>query len=153
MISQARHPLRRLSKLTGRYLSLLVKEINILSPFFSLPAMIGVRDMFFVSARSRCSTIPTHQLEMDIDNCFWNLCKNGVLKAVSDVADRVRRGRKVGVDLWFSIAEGGDKTVDHIGKGSESKHRMVNLKDVLDFVKWDVFHNTEFVFGSIVMSQ
>ena len=30
---------------------------------------------------------------------------------------------------------------------------MVNLRDVLEFVKWDIFHNTEFVFGSIVMSQ
>ena len=92
------------------------------------------------------------ELEMDIDNCFWNLDKNGVLKAVRDLADRVRRGRKVKGDLWFSIAKGGDKTLDHIGKRSESKHRTVNLKDVLEFVKWDVFHNTEFVFGSVVLA-
>ena len=69
------------------------------------------------------------------------------------MADRVRRGRKVRGDLWFSIAKGGDKTLDHIGKRSESKHRTVNLKDVLEFVKWDVFHNTEFVFGSVVLAQ
>ena len=50
MISQALHPLRRFSKLVGRRLSLLAKEVNILSPYFSLPAMIGVRDMFFVSS-------------------------------------------------------------------------------------------------------
>ena len=65
----------------------------------------------------------------------------------SDVEERS------GGDLWFSIAKGGDKTLDHIGKGSESKHRLVNLRDVLEFVKWDIFHNTEFVFGCIVMSQ
>ena len=90
---------------------------------------------------------------MDIDNCFWNLCKNGVLEALGDVAVRVRRGRKFRGELWFSIAKAGDKTLDHIGKGSESKHRTVNLRDVFDFVKWDIFHNTEFVFGSIIMSQ
>ena len=72
---------------------------------------------------------------------------------MGDVADRVRRGRKVRGDLWFSIAKGVDKTLDHIGKGSEPKHRMVNLKDVVDFVKWDVFHNTEFVFGSSVLER
>ena len=78
MISQALHPLRRFSKLIGRCLSLLVKEITILSPHFSLPAMIGVRDMFFASSKARSTTLPSTQLEMDIDNCFWNLDKDGV---------------------------------------------------------------------------
>ena len=71
MISQALHPLRPFSKLVGRCLSFLVKEINTLSPFFSRPAMIGGRDMFFVSSRARCASLPTHQLEMDIDTCCF----------------------------------------------------------------------------------
>ena len=153
MISQALHPLRRFSKLVGRCLSLLVKGINIFSPYFSLPAMIGVRDMFSVSSRARWTTLPTQQLEMDIDNCFWNLDKEGVLKAVGYIAERVRRGRKVQGDFWFSIVKGGDKTLDHYGKGSEKKHRTVNVGHVLKFVKWDVFHDTEFVFGSVVLAQ
>ena len=84
---------------------------------------------------------------------FRNLDKEGVLKALNDVAERVRVGRKVRGALWFRIAEGGDKTLDHIGKGSEKKHRTVNLKHVLNFVKWDVFHKTEFVFGSAILAQ
>ena len=104
-------------------------------------------------ASTTTTTLPTHQREMDIDNCFWNLDKHGVLKAVRKVAGRVRWGRKVKGDLWFSIAKGGDKTVDHMGKGSESSHRTVNLEDVLNFVEWDVFHNTDFVFGSLVLAQ
>ena len=102
----------------------------------------------------RSTTLPPQQLEMELDmnNCFWNLDKDGVLKAVGDIAERVRRGREVQGDLWFSIVKGGDKTLDHIGKGSEKKHRTVNLRHVLKFVKWDVFHNTEFVFGSVVLA-
>ena len=49
---------------------------------------------------------------MDIDNYFWNSDKDGVLKALNHVAERVRAGRKVQGDLWFSIAKGGDKTLD-----------------------------------------
>ena len=29
----------------------------------------------------------------------------------------------------------------------------MNLRDVLKFVTWDVFHNTEFVFGSVFLAQ
>ena len=88
MISQALHPLRRFSKLVGRCLSLLVKEINILAPLFSLLAMIGVRDRFFVSSQASSTTLPPQQMEMGLDNCFWNLDKDGVLKALNDVAGR-----------------------------------------------------------------
>ena len=108
--------------------------------------------MFFVSSRARSTSLPPQQTEMDIDNCFWNLDKEGVLKALNDVAERVRVETKVRGDLWCSIAKGGDKTLDHIGKGSENKHRTVNLKYVLKFVTWDVFYNTEFVFGCVVLA-
>ena len=59
--------------------------------------------------------------------------KEGVLKAVGDIAERVRRGRKVRGGLWFSIAKGGDKTLDHIGKGIENNRRTLNLRHVLRF--------------------
>ena len=65
---------------------------------------------------------------MDINNWCGNLDKDGVLRALDDVGERVRVGRKVRGELWFSIAKGGDKTLDHIGKGSAEKHRIVNLK-------------------------
>ena len=81
--------------------------------------------MLFVSSRARSTTLPPQQMEMDIDKCFWNLDKDGILKAWNDEAERVRVGKNVRGDLWFSIAKGGDKTLDHIGKGNEKKHRMV----------------------------
>ena len=84
--------------------------------------------MFFVSSRARSTSLPPQRMEMYIDDCFWNLNKQGVLRALNGVAERVRVGRKVRGELWFSIAKGGDKTLDHIGKGSAEKHRIVNLK-------------------------
>ena len=39
--------------------------------------------------------------------------------------------QQVRVDVWFSIAKGRDKTLDHIGKASAKKHRAVTLKQVL----------------------
>ena len=86
-------------------------------------------------------------MEMYIDDCFWNLNKQGVLRALNGVAERVRVGRKVRGALWFRIAEGGDKTLDHIGKGSEKKHRTVNLKHILKFIKLDVFHTRSLHLG------
>ena len=122
--------------------------------------MIVVRDMFLVSSRARSTTLPPQQSEMDIDNCFrlvlefrQRRCFQSRGRYCGACSERVRWGRKVRGDLWFSMAKGGDKTLDHTRKGSENKHMTVNLGHVLKFVKWDVFHNTEFVFGSVFLAQ
>ena len=46
--------------------------------------------------------------------------------------------------LWFSIAKGEERAMDHIGKASGKLHRTIDIDDVLKFVKWDVGHNKEF---------
>ena len=69
------------------------------------------------------------------------------------VVHRVRVGRKVRGKLWFSMAKGNERALDHIGKASGKPHRTTDIDDALKFVKWDVGHNKEFTLGSVTLSQ
>ena len=66
VISHASHPVKPLSKLVGRCLSLLVRELAIVDPIFSIPSMLGVRDIFFAAKSAQKSWHPPMNMEMDI---------------------------------------------------------------------------------------
>ena len=122
VISHSSHPKKPLSKLMGRCLSLFLRELAIVDPVFSIPSMLGVRDIFFAATSAQKSSVPPINMEMDMDNCFWNVSKDGVIKALDDpnhgVVHRVKLGRKVRGKLWkiVSIAKGDERAMDYIGK-------------------------------------
>ena len=97
--------------------------------------------MFFAVSVCCSTSIAPKNIEMDIDNCFWNLDKEGVLCALGDVAGRVKKRRKIWREVWFRTAKGGDKTLYQIGKASAKKARTISLTQVLQFGRWDVFHS------------
>ena len=111
---------------------------------------------YIICTHTRVS-VPPINIEMDMDNCFRNLSKDGVIKALDDpdhcVVHRVKVGRKVRGKLWFSIANWDERAMDHIGKASGKLHRTIDIEGVLKFVKWDVGHNKEFTVGSVTLSQ
>ena len=86
-----------------------------------------------------------------------------ILWPVKYVADEVQKFRHIcgqfyfsvakGGQFYFSVAKGGLKSLDRIGKASENSFRTVTLKEITDFVDWDIHENNWFQVWGIVMRQ
>lgn len=103
-------------------------------------------------------TLPVFPVMCSLDmgahgHCFWNLDKEGVLLALKKGTQKAKEGRNMWGNFWFSIAKGSEKTLDRLGKASNQLHRTLSLEQVAKFVKWDVFHNIELIFGRIMLSR
>ena len=65
----------------------------------------------------------------------------------------VRTRRKIRGGFWFSIAKGGLKSLDRIGKASDKGFRTIDLDEVISFVDWDMHYNNLFCLWGIVLKQ
>ena len=143
VILHARHFVRRFSRLMGRALSLLIKELHIAHPVWGTPSLTGIRDFMVLTQKWYVrQTVPA---ERDIDNAHWELPKDGVLDAVERAAQRVKKHRGMRGSLGhFSIAKGGERLLDRIGSAIERHFGVVPLEDLLTFVRWDLHENILF---------
>ena len=91
--------------------------------------------------------------DRDIDNAYWELPKEGVYDSVKQASQQVRAQRGMRGNLPFSIAKGGERSLDRIGNAADRGFRAVPLEDVLKFVRWDLDHNTFFEMDSWVLNQ
>ena len=151
LITHKGHPLRRTSQTVGRCLGLLLREMHICFPFWGTPSMLGVRDAHLY--RKSYSPASLSLWERDIDNAYWELDKGQILWAVKYVADEVRKFRGMRGQLHFSIAKGGLKSLDRIGKASDQSFPTATLAEVTDFVSWGIHENNWFQVWGIVMRQ
>ena len=71
VISHSKHFLKKFSRLVGRSLSLLLRELHISYPVWGTPSLLGVRD--FVGLVARWFQGKTMLAERDIDNAYWEL--------------------------------------------------------------------------------
>ena len=91
--------------------------------------------------------------ERDIDNAYWELPKEGVYNSFKQASQQLRAHRGMRGNLFFSIAEGGERSLDRIGKAADGGFRAVPLEDVLKLVRWDLDHNTLFEMDGWVLNQ
>ena len=152
VISFAGHPVKRYAHLISRCLLILMNEMHKLFPFVSMPSMLGVRDMFF-SLVDREPGGDVLLFERDIDNCYWEMKKREVVQAISEAAQAVVEGRGVTGKLWFSVAKGGDKARDRVGKATCQFFYTIPLDAVMRYVRWDIRHNVWFCPGPVLMAQ
>ena len=82
--------------------------------------------------------------ERNIDNAYWELPKEGVYDSVKQAAQLVRAHRGMRGNFFFSIAKGGERSLDRIGEAADRGFRAVPLEDVLKIVRWDLDQNTLF---------
>ena len=151
VISHSRHFLKRLSGPMGRSLSLLLRELHIAQPVWGTPRLLGVRD--FMGLVGKWFNGNTVLVEKDIDNTYWELPKEGVFEAVREAAAMVKKHRGMRGEFYFSIARGGERLLDHLGEAADRNFRTVPLRYVLQFVWWDLDHNTLFGYQGWVLSQ
>ena len=133
VISFSNHPLKPLGRLISRCLSIVVNEVHKILPFLSMPSMLGVRDMFF-SLNDMHRDHPIALRERDMDNCYWEVGKANVIEAISEARDTVVEGRGITGALWFSVAKGGDRARDRIGKASSKIFHTIPFELVQRYV-------------------
>ena len=151
VVSHARHPLRRLSKLAGRGLTLLLQELHGVFPYWGCPTMRGVRDVW--KHLRQCRPKLLDLWERDIDNAYWELNKQRVLEAVRTAGASVKQRRRVRSTLSFSIAKGGCKALDWVGESTKRNYRVLTLEDLVMFVDWDLDQNTLFEVWGVALRQ
>ena len=91
--------------------------------------------------------------ERDMDNCYWEMKKQEVLDAIRESAQAVMDGRGVTGQLWFSVAKGGDKACDRVGKANSQLFHTIPFEAVLRYVTWDIRFNVWFCVGPVLMAQ
>ena len=62
--------------------------------------------------------------------------------SVKQASQLVRANRGMRGNFFFSIAKGGERWLDRIGKAADRGFRAVPLEDVLKLVRGDLDHNT-----------
>ena len=149
--SHARHFLRLFSRLMGRALSLLLRELHIAHPLWGTPSLMGIRD--FMTLVGKWYSRDTTLAERDIDNAYRELPKAGVMDAVKEAAKRVSQYCGMRNGFSFSIAKGGERLLDRIGCATERHFRVIPLSDLLKFVHWDLHEDTLFKWNGRVLSQ
>ena len=87
--------------------------------------MLGVRDAHLYIKRHSPACLGLW--ERNINNAHWKLDKEKILWAVKYVADEFPKFRRIRGHFYFSIAKGGLKSLDRIGKASENSFRTVTL--------------------------
>ena len=83
----------------------------------------------------------------------WELPKEGLYDSVKKASRLVRAHRGMGGNFFLSIAKGGERSLDRIGKAADRGFRAVPLEDVLKFVRWDLDHNTLFEMDGWALNQ
>ena len=63
------------------------------------------------------------------------------------------KGVKRAPYLWLSIAMGNAKDLDKVGKSSAKGFTNINEDQILRFIEFEVFHNTLFCMGRVILEQ
>ena len=143
---------KKWAQLIGRALQVLVNHVPTKIDTMALPNMLGVRDMVFVGRRLSPLCRNASFREMDIDDMFWNLDKEEVVEAIEGSIGIMLRGKRE-TNLWFSIHKSGERSLDRLGKSSCEDFFCFESTAVVKYVKWDLFNNTLFCVGPLVMAQ
>ena len=151
VISHSKPFLKKFSRLFGDSLSLLLRELHISYPVWCTPSLLGVRD--FVALVARWFQGKTVLAERDVETAYWELPMKGVYDSDKQASQLVRAHRGMRGNFFFSIAKGGERSPDRIGKAAHRGFRAVPLEDVLKFARWDLDHNTLFEMDGWVLNQ
>ena len=85
-----------------------------------------------------------------MDNMFWEIPQHEAVQSVTWAFDACRKGKN---DLWFSLARGGGKALDRIGKASGTQFFLVSESAVRRFVEFDTRLNNLFTIGRVLLAK
>ena len=117
IVSFKNHPLQGWSRLISRSLQLLCSAVSAKKQNLGFATMLGVRDQIGALGRVGGEANSSEFCELDMDNMFWEIPQHEAIQSVAWAFDACRKGKN---DPWFSLARGGEKALDRIGKSSSS---------------------------------
>ena len=85
-----------------------------------------------------------------MDNMFWEIPQHEAVQSVTWAFDACRKGKN---DVWFSLARGGEKALDRMGKASGTQFFLVSESAVRRFVEFDTRLNNLFTIGRVILAQ
>ena len=97
--------------------------------------------------------------ELDVVRMFPSLNRTDVLNAYLSLGERYlslqdrKRSERGGKTLHISIAKGGDKSLDALGRKSTEDFWVFDHDTIHSWVKWDLFANDLYVMGREVGFQ
>ena len=145
-------PLKRYARVIGRCLQLIAKALYLDSTTFGFPLMLGTRDFAQTCIRLSADTTQIHVCEKDMQDMYWEIPKHQVLQSFNWAVSHLGDARRHPI-TYFAIQRGGDKVLDRLGKGSEDQFWNIPVSFVYQHVHWELFHNTLFTLGPLIMEQ
>ena len=151
MVSFAAHPLRSWSKLVGRCLQLVIKELTMLQGSLGFAKLAGIRDLVWAAQRMGTSPQDLRLREQGMSDMFWEIPSSEAKQAVPWAVGECKKRRR-GTRLWFSLSREA-KSLDRIGKSSHKQFRILSDEEFTRFVDYDLFDNVLFVLRLLVLQQ
>ena len=126
------HPLQGWSRLISRSLQLLCSAVSAKKQNLGFATMLGVRDQIGALGGVVGKASSSEFCELDMDNVFWAIPQHEAIQSMTWAFDACRKGKN---DLWFSLARGGEKALDRIGKSSGTQFFFVSEAAFRRFVE------------------
>ena len=152
IVSFKLHILRSYARLMSRSLQLIVSEVYRQFQTLGMPSMVGVRDLLGSLGRFNPVWASVRPDEADMTDMFWNIPKGDVVPALHELFELLE-GERRGCAEFFALHKSGEKALDRLGTASSADFRVISRQELLDFVSWDLHHNTGLVLGPLLLKQ
>ena len=156
VLTQDKHPYRRLGKLIGRCLSILWKEASRVLNSREIVAMSDILHPIREWLSKLTDPPPGTEfrwLEFDIKEMFPEIHRDDLLPALCWIHEQVLQKRKNRGTLRFFISRDGNRKLDNCSRGARDAFHAFTFSDVVHYVLFDTFVGDCFLNLSSVISQ
>ena len=136
----------------GRCLQLMTRHLATYYPTWSFQSLLGVLDQARAATRLQPMGGGTEFMEKDMNDMFWEIPKEQAQQALKWAVALMPSAGQVS-DVCFAVAKGGLKELDHLGRSTSKDFHNLSAHEVLRYTDFELFHNTLFVLGPLVMCQ
>ena len=156
VLTQDKHPYRRLGKLMGRCLSLLWKEAVTVLNSNEIVAMGDILHPLKKWLSNLSEPPPQSQyqwVEFDIKEMFPEIHRTDLLPALSWIHEQLVKNKTTRGTLRFFISKDGNRKLDNCSRGARTSFHCFTFSDVVRYVLFDTFVSDCFLNLSSVLSQ
>lgn len=155
------HPLKRLSKVIGRCLSVFIAQLCKLLPTFELCNMEAITEHFSEWGsilksieHDTGAPFPCRWVEFDVQDMFPSIQKNALRDALQYLYDNFVKHlqKRTRSPLSFAIHKY-NKLLDEMRVSWNSDYFRLTWDNIMQFISWDLFHNNMFTAGHYLLFQ
>ena len=91
-------------------------------------------------------------MEKDMNDIFWEIPKQQAQQGLKWAVTMMPSAGQLS-DVCFAVAKCGMREIDHLGRSTSTDFHNVSADEVLRYTDFELFYNTLFVLGPLVMCQ